>query len=174
MKNWRRGGDCLRNCNTAAFAAQLQHAAASVHEVIHDTPEWKGERFADGRPKVPDAILDRMKSVTLEEAWATLRTAGYEQQYEDGWTTLYPDKILVGRALTSTWSGPAGFTGDRSKPTARWTAARAGPMPGRWTCCSRATRCVSDHFGLKVNGPFHRSATMSASMPAPATARHRL
>jgi hypothetical protein len=52
---------------------------------------------------VPDAILDRMKSVTLEEAWATLRSAGYEQQYEDGWTTLYPDKILVGRALTSTW-----------------------------------------------------------------------
>ena len=72
-------------------------------EVIHNTPEWKGERFADGRPKVPDAILDRMKSVTLEEAWATLRTAGYEQQYEDGWATLYPDKILVGRALTSTW-----------------------------------------------------------------------
>ena len=66
-------------------------------EVIHNTPEWKGERFPDGRPKVPDAILDRMKSVTLEEAWATLRFAGYEQQYEDGWDRLYPDKILVGR-----------------------------------------------------------------------------
>ena len=37
----------------------------SRDEVIHDTPEWKGERFADGRPKVPDAILDRMKNVTL-------------------------------------------------------------------------------------------------------------
>src|ERR1700712_2111029 len=82
-----------------ALAALVMMPAA----VIHDTPEWKGERFPDGRPKVWDSILDRMKNVTLEEAWATLRNAGYEHQYEDGWFTLFPDKILVGRALTSTW-----------------------------------------------------------------------
>src|SRR3954454_11387801 len=70
-------------------------------EVIHNTPEWKGERFADGRPKVRDAILDRMKSVTLEEAWATLRNAGYEHQYEAGWFTIFPDKIIVVGALNS-------------------------------------------------------------------------
>ena len=45
--------------------------------LIQYTPDWKGERFADGRPKVPDDILQRMKSVTLEEAWAQLRTAGF-------------------------------------------------------------------------------------------------
>src|ERR1035438_1981461 len=43
-------------------------------DVIKYTPDWQGERFPDGRPKVPDDILDRMKNVTLEEAWATLRS----------------------------------------------------------------------------------------------------
>jgi hypothetical protein len=40
-------------------------------------PGSQGERFADGRPKVPDAILDRMKSVTMEEAWAKNRRAEF-------------------------------------------------------------------------------------------------
>ena len=100
MKNLMRAATLVFAIATPAAAHQ---GFVPREEVIHNTPEWKGERFADGRPKVADAILDRMKSVTLEEAWATLRFAGYEQQYEDGWDRLYPDKILVGRALTSTW-----------------------------------------------------------------------
>jgi hypothetical protein len=32
------------------------------------TQEWKGERFEDGRPKVPESILARMKNVSAEEA----------------------------------------------------------------------------------------------------------
>ena len=42
----------------------------SKEELVWLTPKWTGERFEDGRPKVPDAILKRMKLVTLEEAWA--------------------------------------------------------------------------------------------------------
>ena len=53
----------------------------SKEELLFLTPEWKGERFPDGRPKVPDAILDRMKLVTLEEAWAVLRNDNYKHQY---------------------------------------------------------------------------------------------
>jgi len=122
-------------------------------EVIHDTPEWKGERFADGRPKVPDAILERMKSVTLEEAWATLRFAGYEQQYEDGWFTLYPDKILVGRALTSTWI-PGRLDLQRVIEADGKVEGRKGG-PNAWPVDMLQPRdvYVSDHFGLKVNGP---------------------
>ena len=105
-----------------AFAFALAAAPAMAHEgfepsaeVIHDTPEWKGERFADGRPKVADNILDRMKSVTLEEAWATLRAAGYEHNYEGGWADLFPGKIMVGRALTSMkQTGPKGAAATRS------------------------------------------------------------
>lgn len=75
----------------------------SKEELIFLTPEWKGERYPDGRPKVPDAILDRMKLVTLEEAWAVLRNENYKYQYEDGWITINPDSVLVGRAVTATF-----------------------------------------------------------------------
>src|SRR3546814_20969161 len=44
-----------------------------------------------------------MREVTLEEAWATLRSAGFNHQYEDGWLSIFPGKVLVGRALTSQW-----------------------------------------------------------------------
>src|ERR1700692_1014947 len=61
-------------------------------DVIKYTPDWKGERFPDGRPKVPDSILDRMKNVTLEEAWAVVENAGFMHQYEDGWLSIHPDQ----------------------------------------------------------------------------------
>jgi regulator of RNase E activity RraA len=75
----------------------------SKEELLFLTPEWKGERFPDGRPRVPDELLDRMKLVTLEEAWAVLRNENYNWQYEDGWMTINPDSVLVGRALTATF-----------------------------------------------------------------------
>lgn len=75
----------------------------SRDELIFLTPEWKGERFPDGRPKVPDAILKRMKLVTMEEAWAVLKNDNYKHQYAEGWQTINPDSVLVGRALTATF-----------------------------------------------------------------------
>jgi len=88
----------LLACSLAAAAQQI-----SKEELIFLTPEWKGERFPDGRPKVPDAILDRMKNVTLEEAWAVLRNDNYKHQYDDGWMMINPDSVLVGRAVTATF-----------------------------------------------------------------------
>jgi regulator of RNase E activity RraA len=75
----------------------------SKDELIFLTPEWKGERFEDGRPRVPDDILERMKLVTLEEAWAVLRGEGFNYQYEGDWLVLDPDAVLVGRAVTATF-----------------------------------------------------------------------
>ncbi len=82
------------------FAQQIQ---ISKDELTVLTPEWKGERFPDGRPKVPDDVIERMKSVTLEEAWATCRGAGYNYQYDGNWMQIHPDNVLVGRALTATF-----------------------------------------------------------------------
>jgi regulator of RNase E activity RraA len=75
----------------------------SKDELLFLTPLWKGERFSDGRPKVPDAILNRMKLVTLEEAWAVLKGENYKHQFEDGWQSINPDSVLVGRAVTATF-----------------------------------------------------------------------
>jgi regulator of RNase E activity RraA len=73
----------------------------SKEELVFLTPEWKGERYPDGRPKVPDALLDRLKAVTLEEAWAVLRNENFKHQYDDGWLMINPDSVLVGRAVTA-------------------------------------------------------------------------
>lgn len=58
------------------------------------------ERFADGRPRVPDDILERMKLVTTEEAWSVLRKHGYHRQFEGGWLRTH-ESVLVGRAVTA-------------------------------------------------------------------------
>ena len=73
----------------------------SKEETIFLTPLWEGERFSDGRPKVADDILERMKSVSIEEAWGVLRNEGYHNQFEGGWKPLHDDVPIVGRALTA-------------------------------------------------------------------------
>lgn len=80
-----------------------QIISLSPEELKYLTYEWKGERFPDGRPKVPDGILRRMKSVSVEEAWATMSNAGYKYQVAEGWQVINPDSVLVGRAVTATF-----------------------------------------------------------------------
>lgn len=72
----------------------------SKEQIIFLTPQWEGERFDDGRPKVADDILVRMKSVSIEEAWGLLRNEGYHNQFEGGWELLHEKVPVVGRALT--------------------------------------------------------------------------
>src|SRR5204862_2636898 len=62
---------------------------------------WDGERFADGRPRVSDELVERVRPVTTEEAWGTLRRNGYTLQFEGGWINTHPDRVLVGRAVTA-------------------------------------------------------------------------
>jgi 4-hydroxy-4-methyl-2-oxoglutarate aldolase len=59
------------------------------------------ERFPDGRPRVPDDLLERMKLVTTEEAWSVLRNHGYNRQFEGNWMETHPGTIMVGRAVTA-------------------------------------------------------------------------
>ena len=59
------------------------------------------ERFPNGRPCVPDAILERMKQVSVEEAWGVLKGHGYNHQYEGNWLNIHPDQVMVGRAVTA-------------------------------------------------------------------------
>jgi regulator of RNase E activity RraA len=59
------------------------------------------ERFADGRPKVPDALIERARGLSAEEIWAVLPHKGFPNQYEDGFRILHPGTKLVGRAFTA-------------------------------------------------------------------------
>lgn len=69
-------------------------------DIIQLTPLWTGERFDDGRPRVPDDILRRMAYVTTEEAWGVCWNHGYRFQFEGDWINLHPERTLVGRAVT--------------------------------------------------------------------------
>lgn len=73
----------------------------SPDEIIDYTREWTGERFADGRPKVSDDIIQRMRNVTITEAWGVLRGDGYHHQYVGGFMPTHPGEVLAGRALTA-------------------------------------------------------------------------
>lgn len=70
-------------------------------ELLFLTSEWKGERFADGRPKLPDELLERAKHVTIEEAWLVLKNEGYLCQFEGNWKVVNHNAVMVGRALTA-------------------------------------------------------------------------
>jgi regulator of RNase E activity RraA len=87
----------------SSFYEATKAQQISKEELIFLTPEWKGERFPDGRPKVPDDILKRMKNVSQEEAWAVMKNAGYGYQVAEGWQQINPDSVLVGRAVTATF-----------------------------------------------------------------------
>lgn len=73
----------------------------SKEELEEYTPEWKGDRFSDGRPKVSDGIIERMKSVTIDQAWIVLTNEGYNWQYEGGFMCTCPGQVLAGRAVTA-------------------------------------------------------------------------
>ncbi|MFC1551831.1 RraA family protein [Candidatus Latescibacterota bacterium] len=80
-----------------------QFGTFSSEELIEYTKEWTGERFPDGRPKVPDRILELMKEVSITEAWTILSKYGYDYQHEfmtNEWINLHPDRAFVGRAFT--------------------------------------------------------------------------
>jgi 4-hydroxy-4-methyl-2-oxoglutarate aldolase len=85
----------------AAVPALAQNVGSSPEYIKALTPEWKGERFPDGRPKVPDSILERLKNISIEEAWGVLRNKGYMSQYEGDWVIIHPDSAMTGRVVTA-------------------------------------------------------------------------
>src|SRR6187200_2851429 len=78
-----------------------QQVTLTPDQIKGYTPDWKGERFPDGRPKVSDRMLERLKAVRLEEAWGVLRNKGYQNQFEGDWMVLNPDSVMTGRVVTA-------------------------------------------------------------------------
>jgi regulator of RNase E activity RraA len=77
------------------------HIQPSREDLIELTALNPFDRFPDGRPRVPDDLLERMQAVTTEEAWVALRGHGYHRQFEGNWLQTHPGTILVGRAVTA-------------------------------------------------------------------------
>jgi len=97
----------LAAVTTAVVAGVLLSAVADAQlftltrdQMIEYTAQNPFERFPDGRPKVPDALIERARAMSAEEVFAILPGKGFRNQYEDGFQVLHPAKRLVGRAFT--------------------------------------------------------------------------
>ena len=91
-----------------SFFAKSQSVVWPAESIIQLTAAWEGERTSDGRPMVSDQLLERLKALSMEEVWGTLRRKGYENQfenfastYQNGWQILHPDQVMTGRVLTA-------------------------------------------------------------------------
>ncbi|HEX6227705.1 MAG TPA: RraA family protein [Chryseolinea sp.] len=131
-------------------------------ELIFLTSEWKGERFADGRPKIPDDLLQRAKHIMIDDAWTVLKNEGYLNQYEGGWKTVN-EATMTGRALTALYL-PA-------RPDVEKNVKTRGARDGRkgntnsWPIdiLTKGDLYVADAFG-KISGGSIMGATLANSI----------
>ncbi|EMS34368.1 5-carboxymethyl-2-hydroxymuconate delta-isomerase [Mariniradius saccharolyticus AK6] len=86
--------------NLVLITGWLSAQTISKEEMIFLTSEWKGERFPDGRPRIPDDLLERAKRIMIDDAWNALRNEGYHNQFEGGWK-MVNETLMTGRAVTA-------------------------------------------------------------------------
>jgi 4-hydroxy-4-methyl-2-oxoglutarate aldolase len=84
----------------APISLRAQLITFSKQDLTDYTAQNPFERFPDGRPKVPDALLQQARELSSEEVWAVLQDKNFNNQYADGFQILHPDKPMVGRAFT--------------------------------------------------------------------------
>ena len=124
----------------------------SSEELTYYTSEWDGERFEDGRPKVPEEILERLKKVSIEEAWGVLRSKGYHSQFEGNWVILHEDVAVVGRAMTALYMPKRPEVMDRLTEKGH-ELGRIGAM-NSWPidALQQGDVYVADGFGKVIDG----------------------
>ena len=83
------------------LSAGAQQVTLTSDQIKALTPDWKGERSADGRPRVADKLMERLKKIHLEEAWGILRNKGFQNQFEGDWMIINPDSTMTGRVVTA-------------------------------------------------------------------------
>src|ERR1700742_3510804 len=91
---------CLMAGVLAGATLNAQIYTLSQDQMVKMTAQNPFDRFPDGRPKVPDALIERARGMSAEEIWAILPGKNFRNQWADGFQILHPGKKLVGRAFT--------------------------------------------------------------------------
>src|SRR5262244_902380 len=73
-----------------SLPARAQLFTLTKDQMIEMTAQNPFERFPDGRPKVPDALIERTRGLSAEEVFAILPKEGYRNQWEGGFRVLHP------------------------------------------------------------------------------------
>ena len=140
----------------------LNGQTISKDELIFLTSEWKGERFADGRPKISDDLLERAKHIMIDDAWTVLKNESYLNQYEGGWK-MVNNQTMTGRAVTAMYLP--------SRPDVEKNIKDRGAKQGRkgntnaWPIdiLTKGDLYVADAFGKIGGGPI-MGATLANSI----------
>ena len=103
-------------------SVKAQPLSLTKEQLIYYTSVWQGERSEDGRPKVSDEIIARLRHVNVTEAWQALNSmrdqtasdqgalstgevrlqgGAYSNQYVGGMKLMRDDVTIIGRALTA-------------------------------------------------------------------------
>src|SRR6187399_3691809 len=156
------GATLLLFLSIISFKSLLFGQTISKDELVFLTSAWKGERFADGRPKISDSILQRAKHIMIDDAWTVLRNEGYLNQFEGGWKTVN-DTLMTGRAVTAMYMP--------SRPDIEKNIKERGARQGRkgntnsWPIdvLAKGDIYIADAFG-KISGGSIMGATLANSV----------
>ena len=142
----------LAGCLLLADIARAQQVTLTPEQIKTLTAAWKGERFPDGRPKVPDALLQRLKKISIEEAWGILRNKGYQNQFEGEWMLLRNEQVMTGRVVTAQYMPMRPdmdqLIKDKGKAEGRIGGTNSWPID----VLSNGDVYVADSYGKVVDG----------------------
>ena len=144
------------------LAAETFSQTIPKDELVFLTSEWKGERFADGRPKIADDLVSRAKIIGIDDAWTVLKNLGFTNQFEMGWKTVN-DEPFAGRAVTAMFMP--------SRPDVEKSIKERGQKQGRtgntnsWPIeiLTKGDVYVADGFG-KINGGTLMGSTLGTAI----------
>lgn len=129
-----------------------QQVTLTPNQIKALTPAWKGERSPDGRPKVPDALLQRLKNISIEEAWGILRNHGYHNQFEGEWMLLRQGQVMTGRVVTAQYMPMRpdmdGLIKDKGKAEGRIGGTNSWPID----VLTNGDVYVADSYGKVADG----------------------
>ena len=94
-------GAIILTCAFITTVPASSQVKMTKEQMLFYTSDWRGERFPDGRPKIPDDLLKRALDVSIEDVWEYLGKLGYKSQFDGGFQALHPEKPFAGRALTA-------------------------------------------------------------------------
>lgn len=142
-------------CALATLSPSPAHAQLnqfSKQDLLDYTAQNPFDRLPDGRPKVPQSMIDRAKEMSSEEVWQVLPGKGFNNQYEDGFQILHPGKKLVGRAFTVQFMPIRPDIDDIAQTKAKARGFKTLKNQTALDMLQPGDVLVVDLFGKKVNG----------------------
>jgi len=136
----------------APTLAPAQLISFPKQELTDYTAQNPFDRLPDGRPKVPDELIERARGLSAEEVWAVLQEKGYNNQYADGFQVLHPGKTMVGRAFTVQFMPLRSDVEDVTKAKAKEHGLSKLTNQTAIDMLQPGDVLIVDLFGKKVNG----------------------